>query len=154
MHIQDKAVVQMNYTLKNDNGQVLDTSEQRGPLTFIAGKGMIIPGLEKALMGKATGDEISVSVEPEEAYGEYQEEKIVQVGKDQFKGDAEISVGMQVQAHNSDGSTQILSIKEIEGDQVTLDANHPLAGEQLHFDITIEDVREATEEELKDGAAR
>ncbi len=141
----------MNYTLKDDNGTVLDSSENRDPLSFIAGKGMIIPGLENALMGKEPGEEVSVTIAPEEAYGEYNEDMSIQVSTDQFQGDEKVTVGMQVQAHNKDGSTQILTVKDIEGDQVTLDANHPLAGQTLHFDVSIEDVREATEEELDHG---
>ncbi len=151
MQVAEKTVVSMNYTLKDESGTVLDTSEGREPLSFIAGRGMIIPGLENALLGKEIGDEISVTVAPEEAYGEYNEEMTLQVSKDQFQGDSEITEGMQVQAHNKDGSTQILTVKEIEDDQVTLDANHPLAGQTLHFEVSIEEVREATEEELDHG---
>ncbi len=151
MQVAEKTVVSMNYTLKDDNGTVLDSSENRDPLSFIAGKGMIIPGLENALMGKEPGEEVSVTIAPEEAYGEYNEDMSIQVSTDQFQGDEKVTVGMQVQAHNKDGSTQILTVKDIEGDQVTLDANHPLAGQTLHFDVSIEDVREATEEELDHG---
>ncbi len=151
MQVAEKTVVSMNYTLKDDDGTVIDSSEGREPLSFIAGKGMIIPGLEQALIGKNPGDEVSVSVSPEEGYGEYREEMTVQVNKDQFQGDSEITEGMQVQAHNKDGSTQILTVKEVSDDQVTLDANHPLAGQTLHFDVSIEDVREATQEELDHG---
>lgn len=151
MQVAEKTVVSMNYTLTGDDGAVIDSSEGREPLSFIAGRGMIIPGLEQALIGKNPGDEVSVTVSPEEGYGEYNEEMTVQVNKDQFQGDSEIAEGMQVQAHNKDGSTQILTVKEVSDDQVTLDANHPLAGQTLHFDVSIEDVREATQEELDHG---
>ena len=149
MQVEENTVVSLNYTLKDDSGEVLDSSENREPLSFIAGKGMIIPGLEKALMGKEKGEELSVTVEPDEAYGEYNDAMTIQVSKDQFQGDAEITQGMQVQAHNKDGSTQILTVKDVQEEEVTLDANHPLAGQKLHFDVSIEDVREPTEEELE-----
>ncbi len=151
MQVAENTVVSLNYTLKDDNGTVLDSSENREPLTFIAGKGMIIPGLEQAIMGKEKGEELSVTVNPEDAYGEYNESMTIDVNKDQFQGDAEITEGMQVQAHNKDGSTQVLTVKDVQDEQVTLDANHPLAGQTLYFDVSIEDVREATDEELENN---
>ena len=151
MQISDKHVVSMNYTLKDDQGTVLDTSENRDALQFIVGSGMIIPGLEKELHGKEKGDKVSVTVQPKDAYGEYDATKIVKVSKSQFQEGTEIKTGMQVQAQSQDGQIQILTIKEVENDDVTLDANHPLAGQTLHFDVQIEDVRDATEEELNHG---
>ena len=151
MQISDKHVVSMNYTLKNDQGTVLDTSENREPLSFIVGKGMIIPGLEKELHGKEKGDKVSVTVEPKDGYGEYDASQMVKVAKNQFAEGSEIKVGMTVQAQTQEGQVQLLTIKEVEGDSITLDANHPLAGQNLHFDVQIEDVREATEEELEHG---
>ena len=151
MQISDKHVVSMNYTLKDDQGTVLDTSENRDALQFIVGSGMIIPGLEKELHGKEKGDKVSVTVQPKDAYGEYDATKIVTVSKSQFQEGTEIKAGMQVQAQSQDGQIQILTVKEVENDDVTLDANHPLAGQTLHFDVQIEDVRDATEEELNHG---
>jgi FKBP-type peptidyl-prolyl cis-trans isomerase SlyD len=151
MQISDKHVVSMNYTLKDDQGVVLDTSENRDPLQFIVGSGMIIPGLEKELHGKEKGDTLSVTVEPKDGYGEYDETQMVTVTKGQFQEGLDIKTGMQVQAQSPDGAIQILTVKEVEGDNVTLDANHPLAGQTLHFDVQVEDVREATEEELEHG---
>jgi len=97
MQISDKHVVSMNYTLKDDKGTVLDTSENRDPLKFIVGSGMIIPGLEKELKGKVKGDELSVTVAPADGYGEYDDNKMVDVSKSQFQEGTEIKLGMQVQ---------------------------------------------------------
>ncbi len=149
MQISDKHVVSMNYTLKDDQGNVLDTSENRDPLKFIVGAGMIIPGLEKELQGKEKGDTLSVTLQPKDGYGEYDEAQMVDVPKTQFQEGIDIKAGMQVQAQNPEGGVQILTVKEIKGDNVTLDANHPLAGQTLHFDIQIDDVREATHEEVE-----
>lgn len=151
MQISDKHVVSMNYTLKDDQGMVLDTSENRDPLKFIVGSGMIIPGLEKELQGKEKGDEISVIVEPADGYGEYDDTRVVDVSKSQFQEGTEIKAGMQVQAQDANGDVQILIVKEVKGESVTLDINHPLAGKTLHFDVQIDDVREATDEELQHG---
>ena len=151
MQISDKHVVSMNYTLKDDQGTVLDTSENRDALKFIVGSGMIIPGLEKELHGKETGDKVSVTVEPKDGYGEYDATQMIQVSRSQFQEGTEIKTGMQVQAQSQDGQIQILTIKDVDDDNVTLDANHPLAGQTLHFDVQIEDVRPATEEELSHG---
>ena len=141
----------MNYTLKNDQGMVLDTSENREPLSFIVGSGMIIPGLEKELHGKEKGDTVSVTVEPKDGYGEYDPNQTVTVSKNQFAEGTEIKQGMTVQAQREDGQIQLLTIKEVVDDTITLDANHPLAGQTLHFDVQIEDIREATEEEIEHG---
>jgi FKBP-type peptidyl-prolyl cis-trans isomerase SlyD len=151
MQISDKHVMSMNYTLKNDQGTVLDTSENREPLSFIVGSGMIIPGLEKELHGKEKGDKVSVTVEPKEGYGEYDPSQTVAVSRNQFADGTEVKVGMTVQAQREDGQVQLLTIKEVVDDTITLDANHPLAGQTLHFDVQIEDVREATEEEIEHG---
>ena len=149
MQISDKHVVSMNYTLKDDQGIVLDTSENRDPLKFITGLEMIIPGLEKELYGKKKGDTVSVTLQPKDGYGEYDAAKMVDVPKTQFQEGTDIKPGMQVQAQNPNGGVQVLTVKEIKGDNVTLDANHPLAGQTLHFDVQIDDVREATDEELE-----
>lgn len=151
MYVSDKTVVSIDYTLKDDTGTVLDTSENREPLSFLFGSGSIIPGLEKALEGKAAGDELSVTVNPEEGYGEYNDELVFSVGKDRFQDPSIIEVGSQVQAQSADGSVQVLTIKGVADEEVTLDANHPLAGQTLHFDVAVSEVREATSEEIDHG---
>jgi len=151
MTVAKDRVVSINYTLTDEEGQVLDSSEGREPLAFIQGVGAIIPGLEQALEGCEQGESISVSLAPEEAYGEYNDELIVNVPKDRFPEPDQLEVGGQVQAQTADGGVQILTVAEIAEQEVTLDANHPLAGQELHFEVSIENVREATGEELDHG---
>lgn len=144
----------MHYTLKNDDGDIMDSSEGHEPLAFIQGIGNIIPGLEKHLEGKVKGDKLKATVTPDEAYGERTEEQIAKVPLENFQSDGEeqLEVGMQVQVESNQGAT-IALVTEIEGNDVTLDLNHPLAGETLHFDVEIMDVRDATQEELDHGHA-
>jgi FKBP-type peptidyl-prolyl cis-trans isomerase SlyD len=151
MQVAENYVVSMNYTLKDEKGNVLDTSEGKEPLDFLYGKGMIIPGLEKALEGKEKGDSLKVTVEPEEGYGTYNEQAIGEVSKDNFQEGMEPKVGMQVQAQDPNGNVQIFTITEIKDETVMLDGNHPLAGQTLYFDVDIADVREATPEEIEHG---
>ena len=151
MKIQNDKVVSIDYTLKDDSGEDLDNSQDREPLAFIFGSGNIIPGLENALEGKEQGEELSVTVEPKEGYGEYDESLMFEVGKEQFQDASQIQEGMQVQAQNSNGQVQIFTIKSIGDEKVTLDANHPLAGQTLHFDVAVSEVRDATEEEIDHG---
>lgn len=154
MQIQENKKVSFDYTLKNDEGQVLDSSEEREPLSYIQGNGELIPGLENALEGKTKGEDFSVSIEPDQAYGEYDDNLIFDVPKDRFQNQDNISEGMQVQAQLQDGSTQVLTIKEVGDENVTLDANHPLAGRTLHFDIHVKDVQDASQEELDHGQSQ
>ncbi|MCF7941349.1 MAG: peptidylprolyl isomerase [Spirochaetia bacterium] len=151
MHIEKDRAVTMHYTLKNDQGQVMDTSEGKEPLQFIFGAGLIIPGLEKALEGKVTGDKISVVVQPEEGYGVFNDALIGEVSRDLFDKEVEPQIGMPVQAQNPDGSIQVFTIAEIKEETIVLDGNHPLAGQVLDFSVEITDVREATAEELEHG---
>ena len=111
----------------------------------------IIPGLEKALEGKQEGDALNVTVEPAEAYGEFNAELIAVLGRNMFEGVDELEVGMQFHASGPDGSMQIVTIKAVEDDEVTVDGNHPLAGEQLTFDVKVLEIREATEDEMAHG---
>lgn len=151
MKIEADKVVSIDYTLKDDQGTVIDTSNERGPLSFLFGSGTIIPGLENELEGKEKGDSFSVTVEPKEGYGEYDDTMMFEVGKDQFQDSSQIEEGMQVQAQNNQGHVQILTVKSIGDEKVTLDANHPLAGQKLFFDVSVTDVREASEEEIDHG---
>lgn len=152
MDIDKGKVVSIDYKLTNNNGEVLDSSEGREPLAYMHGTGQIVPGLEKELEGKTEGSNVQASVKPEEAYGNRQEELVSEVNKEAFQGVDEIKPGMQFQATTPQGS-QIITVRKVEGDQVTVDANHPLAGETLNFDVTIREVREATEEEKQHGHA-
>ena len=152
MQIKDNCVVAMHYTLTNDQGQVLDSSEGREPLKFLQGAHNIIIGLEKAMDGKQVGDSFEVSIEPEEAYGVRHEQMIQKVPKSAFQGVDNIEVGMSFQAQTEHGPVPV-KITEVTGDVVTVDGNHELAGERLHFKVSIEEVREATKEEMEHNHA-
>ncbi len=152
MKIQKNTVVTFEYTLKDDNGNIIDSSKGRGPLKYLHGNGNLIPGLEKALEGKEKGNSFSVTIPPEEGYGFQDETLIQEVPKDLFDDSNGLEVGMQFQAQTEQGN-YILTIKEIHSNTVVVDGNHPLAGKNLNFDITILDVRNATAEEVAHGHA-
>lgn len=150
MKIAENKVVSMHYTLKDENGTVLDSSEGRDPLAYIQGSGQIIPGLENKLTDKVVGDKLNVVVAPEDAYGTRKEELQQVVPKENFRGDEELVAGMTVQVETNEG-VAIAVVSKIEDENVTLDLNHPLADKTLHFDVEVTDVREATKEELEHG---
>lgn len=152
MQISENAVVSIHYTLTNNAGQTIDSSVERGePLAYLHGAGNIIPGLEKALLGKQAGDKLDVTVTPEEGYGERHEQLIQQVPKTAFEGSEDnLQPGMQFQAQTEAGP-RIFTITAVEGDEVTVDGNHPLAGETLNFAVEITEVREASDEEKEHG---
>ncbi len=150
MEIQNSKVASINYTLTNAENKILDTSEGREPLVYIHGKGNLIPGLEKALEGKKVGDKLKVTIQPEEAYGTRNEQLVQVIPRSSFQGVEDIQPGMQFQA-NVQGHTQIIVVTKVEGDNITTDANHPLAGEELTFEVEVMEVRDATEEELAHG---
>lgn len=146
---QDKVVL-IHYTLTNDAGETIDSSSGGDPLAFIHGQGNIIPGLEKALEGKQAGDKLNVKVDPAEGYGVRDDALIQQVPKRQFGG-ANVQPGMQFHAQTSQGHARVVTVVRIQGDMVTVDGNHPLAGENLNFDVEVTEVRDATQEELEHG---
>ncbi len=150
MQIAKDKVVYIDYTLTNDAGEVLDSSQGGEPLAYLHGADNIIPGLEKALEGGKAGDKMQVSVEPAEGYGEYNEELTQVVPSSMFEGVEQIEVGMQFQAETP-GGVQVIRIAAVDGDNITIDGNHPLAGQKLNFDITVTEVRDASEEELAHG---
>ena len=152
MRITDKMVARVDYTLTTDEGEVLDSSKEGAPLAYLHGSGSLIPGLEKELEGKAVGDSFSCRVPAEEAYGERDEQQVHEVALSQFPDDVEVQVGMQFQAE-SEAGVQLLTVVAVEGDLVRVDANHPLAGVALNFEVEVVEVREATEEELAHGHA-
>jgi FKBP-type peptidyl-prolyl cis-trans isomerase SlyD len=129
MQVSEKKVVAIDYTLKDDQGQVLDSSEGRDPLLYLHGASNIIPGLEAALAGKTQGDALSVRIAPEEAYGTRDDEKVQTVPRAMF-GEAAV---------------------EVDDETVTVDGNHPLAGAHLNFDVEVVEVRDATDEEIAHG---
>jgi len=151
--IGENLVVSIHYTLTDGEGKVLDSSEGAEPLAYLHGKGNIIPGLENSLVGKEAGDSLHVKVEPSQGYGEVNPEMVQVFEREIFQGVETIEVGMTFEAEAPDGSLQSLTVTKVEGDDITVDANHPLAGVELNFDIQIVDVREATPEELAHGHA-
>ncbi|MET8426718.1 peptidylprolyl isomerase [Nocardia sp. NPDC059091] len=151
MSIAADKVVSIEYTLKADDGEVLDTSVGEAPLVYLHGADNIVPGLEQALEGKSTGDELVVVVEPEDAYGEYLAELVSAVPRDMFEGVDELEPGMEFHAEAPDGDSQIVIVRQVDGDEVTIDANHPLAGQRLHFTVKVVDIRDASEDELAHG---
>ena len=150
MKIAKNKVVSIDYTLKDDDGKIIDSSEGRDPLSYIQGIGNIIPGLEEALEGKESGSKINVSIEPEKGYGVRNENMIKQLERSQFEPDMEIKTGMQFQAEGPEG-LQVVVVTNVENDTITVDGNHPLAGMQLNFSVEVKDIRDATEEELSHG---
>lgn len=151
MLIAANKAVSIDYTLTNDAGEVIDSSEGAAPMVYLHGAGNIIAGLEKALEGKVAGDELSVTVDPEEAYGEYSAELVAVLGREMFEGVEQLEVGMQFHASGPDGSMQVVTIRDLDGDDVTVDGNHPLAGQRLSFQVKVIDVRDAHAEEIAHG---
>ncbi len=150
MQIAANTVVSIHYNLKNNQGETLDSSNDGEPLAYLHGAGNIIPGLERELAGKLVGDKLEVEVTPDLAYGERREELVQNVPKKHFEAIESLEVGMRLHAE-SDAGEHIVTITEISENEVTVDANHPLAGETLFFSVTIVDVREANEDELEHG---
>ena len=150
--VADGCVVAIFYTLKDDEGEVLDTNRDGStPLAYLHGSQNIVSGLEAALFGKRAGDRVQVVVEPEEGYGDHEEDLVQTVGRDELPEDTNPEPGMEVTGHSSDGFPVSGVICEVVGESVTIDFNHPLAGENLHFDVTIAEVRKATDEEREHG---
>lgn len=150
MQIANDKVVTIHYTLTNAAGEVLDSSEGAEPLAYLHGHGNIIPGLENALAGKTAGEKMDVSVAPAEGYGERVAELIQEVSRDLFDTEDDIKPGMQFHAQ-SDQGPRVVTVVEVTDTVVTIDGNHPLAGETLKFDVEITEVRDATAEELEHG---
>lgn len=147
MKIQNDCYVAINYRLTSDAGEVLDESEPDQPLAFIFGRGQMIPGLEKKMEGMGEGEEAKITVEAEEGYGLVREELFREMPKDSFPEDLELSPGMHLRASGPHGPLT-LTVKSVQEDTVTIDLNHPLAGQRLHFDVKVVESREATDDEI------
>ncbi|MBU0936267.1 MAG: peptidylprolyl isomerase [Spirochaetes bacterium] len=150
MTVQKDHVVSIDYELKNASGEILDSSAGGEPLVYLHGNQNIIPGLEKELEGKKVNDNIKCVIPAAEAYGERDDELVFAVPRSEFADSESIQPGMQFQAHQEDG-VHIVTVVSISDTEVTVDANHPLAGMPLHFDVTVKEVRAATAEELTHG---
>ena len=151
--IGDDTVVSIHYTLTDQEGTVIDSSEGADPLTYLHGAGNIIPGLETALVGKVQGDSLKVVVDPAQGYGEYHAELVQVVPRSAFQGVDSVEVGMAFNAQAEDGSQRRIVVREVDGEDITVDGNHELAGIDLHFSVDVVDVREATAEEKSHGHA-
>lgn len=152
MQINKQKVVTIDYVLTNTEGEVIDRSSN-GEFSYLHGAGNIIPGLEVALENKQTGDEVTVTVEPEQAYGVRNDALQQVVSRSMFEEGADIQAGQQFHAETPNGEPLIVTVIEVNGDDVTLDGNHPLASETLNFSVQIIDVRDATEDEISHGHA-
>ena len=152
MQIGSGKAVSIAYTLKDDDGKVLDTSEGRPPLTYLHGRGAIVPGLEKVLEGKGAGEKLEVTLPPEDAYGARDEALVCNIPVRRFKLEpgTRLAVGQRYRAWMRDG-LRVALVKGLAGDYASVDANHPLAGMRLHFQVEVVDVRDATAEELAHG---
>lgn len=151
--VKDDMVVGLDYTLRLKDGAVVDSSQDREPLKYMQGQGQIIPGLEQELYGMAVGDEKSVAVEPAQGYGEKDPNAVQVVPNEAFPPDLEPEPGMRLQMRDEQGRVFEAFVVEVRPDDVVLDFNHPLAGETLHFDVKIDSLRQASEEELAHGHA-
>lgn len=150
MQIAERRVAAFHYTLTNDKGEVIDSSEGREPLVYLHGVGNIVPGLEREMSGKKAGDSFNVVVAPEEGYGVHHAQLIQQVPRAAFQGVDMIEPGMQFHANGPQGPMTV-TVAAVDGDTVTIDGNHPLAGQALYFAIEVTDVRDASPEEILHG---
>jgi FKBP-type peptidyl-prolyl cis-trans isomerase SlyD len=150
MKIEKDTVVSIHYTLTDNDGNQLDSSNEQGPLVYLQGHQNIIPGLEKELEGKVTGDKLTAQVAPADAYGEINSELVQEVPRTQFQEPENLQVGMQFQVETEAGP-MLLAVTALTDDTVTVDGNHPLAGVTLNFDVEVVEVRAASEEEVAHG---
>lgn len=150
MQVAANKVITLNYTLKNDAGEIIDQS-QDGSFCYLHGANNIIPAMEQALEGRSKDDSLELNLAAAEGYGEYNPELTQVVERAMFEPGTEIEVGMQFQAQSADGHMIAITVTEVEGDKITIDGNHPLAGINLSYELNVVDVREATEEEIAHG---
>ena len=146
--VSDGLLVSLEYSLRLDDGELVDSSDGRGPLQFVQGQGRIIAGLEQALYGMAHGDRKSVLVEPDRGYGEYDSDLFEVIPRSAFPDNRDLEEGMGFRMRAENGVV-VAYVHGLAEDEVTLNLNHPLAGKNLHFDVRIADLREATPEELE-----
>ena len=148
MKVSKNKVVSIDFTLTNPQGEVLETSDGRSPMAYLHGAGAILPGLEAALEGRSVGESLTVRLAPENAYGHRDDKMVQPVPRDRFQGLAEIAPGMQLHATTPEGAPRIVTVVGVDDANVLIDANHPLAGMPLKYDVEILDVRDASAEEL------
>jgi len=151
MALQEKKVVTFNYTLKDENGEVLDSTEKGGPFSFVTGNKQVLPRLEDALSSMIIGSKKNIKLAATDAYGEYDEGAVQKVKRNLFPEEAELEIGSSYFAHSPEGQHLQFIVTEIENDDITVNFNHPLAGKNLEFDVELMDVRDATPEEISHG---
>ncbi|MFZ1518378.1 MAG: peptidylprolyl isomerase [Ignavibacteriaceae bacterium] len=151
MPIEANKVVTMKFTLTDDAGNVLDSTDNGGPFSYISGTGMVLPKLEEAVSIMMIGTKKQLKLEATDGYGNFNEDAVQVVGKENFPADFNLEVGMEYMASNPDGMQMPFVITEVRDEDVTIDFNHPLAGKNLNFDLELLDVRDATAEELAHG---
>lgn len=150
MKIAADTVVTLEYTLTDDSGEVIDASDGE-PLEYLHGQGQLVPGLERQLEGHKAGETLAVDVLPAEGYGDHEPARVVQVERNELPADLDPEVGMELNTEGPNGEPITLWITDVSETEITLDGNHPLAGQTLHFNIEVRAVRAATEEELTHG---
>jgi FKBP-type peptidyl-prolyl cis-trans isomerase SlyD len=153
MKIGADKVVSVEYTLRNEAGEILDTNEGQEPLAYLHGHGEIVLGLERALEGKEVGDSLRVTVDSADGYGPHDEEKVIRVPRAALPAGLDLEIGMLLVAEGPNGEQFPLRVVGLSSQEATLDGNHPLAGQTLHFEVRVREVREATEGELEHGHA-
>jgi FKBP-type peptidyl-prolyl cis-trans isomerase SlyD len=152
MQVSKDTVVTIDYTLKSDQGELIESTSESDPFIYLHGRGRLLPALESALEGKTSGDCLEIALSPEEGYGKRDDSMVLTIPSSKFEDPKAVKVGTRFLARVGD-DTHIFKIVDIEGEQVTVDGNHPLAGMGLHFDIDVKDVREATQEELEESTS-
>ncbi|MFY0529898.1 FKBP-type peptidyl-prolyl cis-trans isomerase [Archangium gephyra] len=153
MKVSKDSVVSLEYRLHLGDGQVVDESEPGQPLAYMHGRGQIVPGLEGQLEGMSAGESKKVVVSPAQGYGEHDPRGLQEVPREMFPPNANLQAGLTISAQTADGDVIPITIRELKGDKVVVDLNHPMAGKTLHFDITVREVRAATDEEKEHGHA-
>jgi len=153
MKITKNHVVEIKYTLKNNEGSIIDTSDGEGkaPLKYLHGHGMLVPKLEGEIEGKIIGDKFSKMIEAKDGYGLRDEKMIQTISKAQFENSEDIKIGTQFQTETPDGHMMLLTVTAVEGENVTVDGNHALADVDLYFEVEVLSIREATKEEIEHG---
>ncbi len=151
--VQADAVVSIHFKLSLQGGEVVDGSEGGDPWEYLHGHGNIVPGLESQVAGRKIGDQFKVEVAPGEGYGDHDPSQLIQAPRSSFPEDVELEPGMQFETEDEDGGTAMATISAVGDEEITLDLNHPLAGQTLLFEIEIAGIRTATAEELEHGHA-
>jgi FKBP-type peptidyl-prolyl cis-trans isomerase SlyD len=151
--VADGMVVTFDFTLKLNDDEIADTTQGQMPLRFVVGQGQLLPGLEDAMIGMMVGEQRQITLEPDDAYGEWNEDALEEVALSELPQGVELEEGMPLEVTDNEGETYEASVYEVRNETVVLDYNHPLAGETLQFDVKVVDIRPATPSELAHGHA-